>query len=291
MPPDRRPVPARHRRVAAGPSPPVGPYGGDVVGHQNLTGPPRSVLLALWLGAIGSGAGPVRHAVRAVESDDEPHTVAGPGSPVPEGTGLDELVALWSGGDRRAAAVLPVPGDVAGLPPEVAAVAIEAGECVLVHHEHRSWAAVPEVVTFGSTLETGHLVTWQVTEVPEWHHLLLGVVGTLSEAERALRLALLEVTEELTALDVAPWGPQVPAALVALRAGDPHWPVPDGLDPRVQRVLVDAVRLRAVVEIATADDGGAVSLGESARRSHALRGLDRAARYAITAATAAAGHP
>ncbi len=259
--------------------------------HEDLLSLPRSVLLALWLGSVGSGAGPVRRAVRAVEGDDEPHTVAGEDPPVPAGAGLDELVATWSGGARRSAAVLPVPGDVAGLPPAVAGRAIDAGECVLVHQGNRSWAAVPEVVVFGSVLETGHLVTWHVSEVPEWHHVLPGVVGTLREAERTLRTALLQVTEELTALDVAPWGPEVPAALVALRSADPPWPVPDGLDARVRRVLTDAVRLRAVVDLATADDGGSVSLGQAGRRSGALRELDRAARAAVAAATAAAGGP
>lgn len=256
---------------------------------EDLLGLSRSVLLSLWLGTVGSGAGPVRRAVRAVEGDDEPHAVAGQDAPVPSGAGLDELVAAWSGGARRTAAVLPVPGDVAGLPPAVAGRAIDAGECVLVQQGHGSWAAVPEVVTFGSALETGHLVTWHVTAVPDWHLTLPGVVGTLAEAERALRTALLQVTEELSALDVAPWGPQVPAALVALRSADPHWPVPDAVDPRARRVLTDAVRLRTVVDLASADDGGSVSVGQADRRSAALRELDRAARHAVAAATAAVG--
>lgn len=258
---------------------------------------PRSVLLALWLSAAGAGAEPVNRAVRAVEGDDEPHTVTWsdgvPGGPPPGAPGtpssLDGLVAAWATGPRQAAATLPVPGDVSGLPPGVAGPATDAGECVLVHRDGRAWCAVPDVVAFGSIHETGHLVTWHVTEVThetDWRRTLPGVVGTLAEAERAMRVALLEVTDALDALDVARWRPDAAEAIEALRSPTPPaWSLPDGLDQRAVRVLASAMRMRAVATLARADDGGAVNVWQSDQRGAALRHLDTAARRAISAAT------
>lgn len=255
---------------------------------------PRSVLLALWVHGLGAGANPVRRALRAVQGDDEPHAVAGadgggPG-PVEDGAGLDDLLAAWGSGPRESAALLPVPGDVTGLPPDVASAAVEAGECVLAHAGGRSWAAVPDVVAFGSVHDTGHLVTWRLHEVPDWRPRLPGVVGTLSEAELSLREALRDATEALAQLDVARWRDDAADAIAALRSdADPGWLLPPGLEPRALRVLVTAVRLRAVVDLATIDDGGAVNLWQADQRSAALRHVDHAARRAVAAATAQAG--
>lgn len=257
---------------------------------------PRSVLLSLWVQGVGSGADPLGRAVRAVQGDDEPHVVAGdavpPGLGAPAGPGgdtLEDLLGAWAGGPRASAALLPVPGDVTGLPPHVASAAVDAGECVLAHAGGRSWAAVPEVVAFGSVHDTGHLVTWHVHEVPDWRALLPGIVGTLAEAEMSLREALRDATDALAQLDVARWRDDAADAIAALRSdADPGWLLPGGLDPRALRVLVTAVRLRAVVEIAATDDGGAVNLWQADQRSAALRHVDHAARRAVAAATARA---
>ncbi|WP_158068926.1 hypothetical protein [Cellulosimicrobium sp. CUA-896] len=50
-------------------------------------------------------------------------------------------------------------------------------------------------------------------------------------------------------------------------------------------MLEQAVRLRAIVELATVDDGGAVNLWQADQRSTALREVDRASRRAVGAAT------
>ncbi|WP_155859532.1 hypothetical protein [Cellulomonas sp. KRMCY2] len=256
--------------------------------QDGLLALPRSVLLALWL--QGVGAGPVQRAVDAVQGEDEPHAVVGVPDVAPDGGSLDQLIAAWAGGPRQAAALLPVPGDASGLPPEVAEPAVDAGECVLVHTADGAWAAVPDVVEFGSVNDVGHLVTWRVHPVPDWRHRLPGLVGSLSEAEQSLRHALLGATEALANLDIARWRPDAAAAIVALRSGaDPRWPLPAGLAPRAVRVLADAVRLRTIVALATADDGGAVNLWQADQRTAALRHIDHAARRAVAAATLAAG--
>ncbi|WP_182113721.1 MULTISPECIES: hypothetical protein [unclassified Actinotalea] len=257
---------------------------------------PRSVLLALWLQGVGAGADPLRRAVAAVEGDDEPHVVTGAGTTVvpgvPDGGTLAELLSAWAAGPRAAAALLPVPGDVTGLPPEVAAEAVEAGECVLAHAQGRAWAAVPEIIAFGSVHDTGHLVSWRVHEVPDWRPRLPGIVGTLSEAERSLRECLRDATEALAQLDVARWREDAADTIAALRSdADPGWPLPDRLAGRAVRVLATAVRLRTVVDLATVDDGGAVNLWQADQRSAALRHVDHAARRAVAAATAQAAGP
>ncbi|MEV7971588.1 hypothetical protein [Cellulomonas sp. NPDC089187] len=240
---------------------------------------PRSILLALWLAEPSPGSGPVDRLLAAVQGEDEPHRIA-------DGGTLAELVTRWASGPRTVAAVLPAPGDPAGAPALVAGAAQEAGEAVLVHTPEGDWAAVPQVEVFGSVYEPGHLVTWQVTPVPPWQTALVGQVGTLREAERDLTTALARATEALTSLDVARWREDAAEQIAALSSGaDPGWQLPAGLDQRRVRMLTTAARLRAIVDLATGDDGAAVNLWQVDQRSTALRDVDRAARRALAAAT------
>ncbi|GAA2728054.1 hypothetical protein [Cellulomonas aerilata] len=251
---------------------------------------PRSVLLALWVERVGAGSGPLQSALDAVQGEDEPHTVRlGEGADA-SGEGLAGLLAAWCSGPRDVAAVLPAPGDLTGVPAAAGRLSVDAGECVLVHGAAGSFAAVPVVEEFGSALEPGYLVTWEVRAVPDWRTRLLGTLGSLAESERDLRQALISATEALASLDVARWRPDAAEAIASLRGDTPvRWPVPDGLDGRRLRVLVTAARLRAIVALATSDDGGAVNLWQADQRSAALREVDRAARRAMSAATATPG--
>lgn len=251
---------------------------------------PRSVLLALWVQHVGAGSGPLRRAVDAVQGDDEPHEITGEDDVAPSGGLLPELLAAWASGPSEVVAVLPAPGDLAGVPAAVSGPAVEAGECVLVHTAAGSFAAVPEIEEFGSVYEPGHLVVWTVRRVPDWRTALLGTVGSLADSERDLRRALVSASEAIASLDVARWRPDAADAIASLRSdADPGWPVPPALDGRRLRVLVAAARLRAIVALATADDGGAVNLWQADQRSTALREVDRAARRAMSAATAQLG--
>jgi hypothetical protein len=248
---------------------------------------PRSVLLALWAGQVGAGSGPLQEALDAVQGDDEPHTVRlGEAADVSD-EGLAGLLAAWGSGPREVAAVLPVPGDLAGVPAAVSTLSVDAGECVLVHAAAGSFAAVPVVEEFGSAYEPGHLVTWEVRAVRDWRTSLVGTLGSLAESERDLRLALIAATEALASLGVARWRPDAAEAIASLRSDSPvRWPVPANLEGRRLRVLVTAARLRAIITLATADDGGAVNLWQADQRSTALREVDRAARRAMSAVTA-----
>ncbi len=245
---------------------------------------PRSVHLAAWLPYVRGSADVAELAAAGVQRDDEPHTArdddAGTGD-VP----LTDLLLAWGAPGVATVAVLPVPGDVVGVPPEVSAAAVDAGECVLVTTPDGHVAAVPEVTAFGSPAEPGHLVHWHLTRVQPWALGMLAAVGTLAEAERELREALRTATAALDALDVARWRDDAVAALASLRAEPDLAALPRDLDPRRARVLALAARLRVIVDLATADDGGAVNLWQADQRSAALRHVDHAARRAMCAAT------
>lgn len=241
---------------------------------------PRSVLLALWL-QDGSAQG----AERAITGDDEPHEVVGG----PYG-GLGELVDGLGGSGVDVAAVLPTPGDPHVGPPDAAT----AGEAVLVRDgAGGSLAVVPHVERFGSRLEPGHRVAWHVQEVADWRTALLGVIGSVDDAERDLREGLRLATAALVQLDVARWRPDAAERIAAARDGSlPAGRLPAELtaSPQRVRVLAQAARLRAIVGLAAEDEGGAVNLWQSDQRSAALRDVERLARRAMgAAATRVAG--
>jgi hypothetical protein len=244
---------------------------------------PRSVVLALWLGSVGAAPGVV---ARSVCGEDEPHTVTGlDDAPGTDGTGLRDLAAAWGAGPREVVALLPVAGDPAGVPAAVNHDATDAGECVLVTTAAGSWAAVPRITAFGSALEPGHLVSWDVRPVAPWSTAVAGALGSLADAERELRSSLITATEALDSLDVARWRDDAADAIERVRTSTTSgWPVP-ALDGRRARVLQLATRLLTIVRIAGVDDGGAVNLWQVDQRSTALREVERTARHALAAAT------
>ena len=250
-----------------------------------MTSLPRSALLAAWGGATLAGRVPPDRAVRAIQTDDEPHSVELVGDLSLGRCG--DLAALLSGlrglGVSGLRVVLPAPGDALGLPgpAEVNTEAIETGECVLTVGGP-PLAMVPSVEEFGSAYETGYLVTWRVHATDP---LRVTDVGSLAEAERALREALLAATEALGVLDVARWRPDAAGRIGSLRSSrGPTGLLPPDSPPRAARVLDLAWRVRGIIELASEDDGAAVSGWEATRRTGALRGLDQVGRRALVAA-------
>ncbi len=249
---------------------------------------PRSVLLAVWLAATDADRAVL---LDALQSDDEPHTVQRrPAADEPPRDDLHDepltaLLDACASTPRDVSAVLPVPGDPGATPAVVSSAATEAGEAVLVRTPEACLVAVPVVERFGSALEPGHLVTWEVTDVPDWRHAVHARTGSLQDAERDLRQGLVQVTEALVRLDVARWRPDAAEHIAALRDLElPAWRLPDGMDGRRLRVLASAARLRAIVDLATQDDGAAVNLWQADQRTSALRDVDRMARRAMSAA-------
>lgn len=248
---------------------------------------PRSVRLALWATAALDGRVEPDRAVAAATGDDEPHRLTGDDLPVsadPLGPGLADLLDQLRGRVTAVRAVLPVPGDARGLAGPVAAAraAVEAEEAVVTVPSGVTTAhvLVPEVTCFGSELEPGCQVTWvsyRVDDAPS-----PSALPQLSDAERAMR----EATEALASLDVARWRDDAADRIAMVRDGGlPGGLIPPGTDRRVVRVLSSAVRVRAIVSLATEDDGAAVTGWEADRRAAGLRSVDHVARAALVAAT------
>ncbi|MBW1603692.1 hypothetical protein JJV70_16570 [Streptomyces sp. JJ66] len=245
---------------------------------------PRSGRLAAWGNALLAGAVAPDDAAPRIVAQDAVHRVAGI-SGEPDAVGLTlalgRLRALGAVGLRVA---LPVPGHPLGLsgPPEFNAVALEAGEAVVV--SGAALGLVPEVTEAGPAGDTHVEVVWRCHPVREGPP---ADVPSLGEAERELQQALREATGALTRLDVAGSGPVAQAALAAYqaRAEAGRQLLAPGYPPRAVRVLELAQRVDALVGIAQATEpGAAVSAGQQAARAELLRPVARMARRAQVAA-------
>jgi hypothetical protein len=130
-------------------------------------------------------------------------------------------------------------------------------------------------------------VVWDAVDVPEgWELQVMGACGSIADADRQLRAGMHEVTEALLALDVARSAPWFSDVVDTLRDPvDLSLVVPPDMSVRVVSVLERAARLRTVVDVATRDEGGAVSASAAASRRAVLRTLDERARRAMEAAT------
>jgi hypothetical protein len=248
---------------------------------------PRSVRFTTWTTAVLRGDATLTEAADAIQGTDEPHTVVHEDDDSDLCRGLERLLERA----ERVAVALPVPGHALGLPgpPQFNTLALEAGECVLVDLRG-GWTGasvdavglVPDVVEFGSVLEPGAMVTWHVHPTARPRVVDL---GSLAEAERALREAMLTATQALTSLDVARWRDDAADRIAAVRDGGlDRRVVPASTFPRALRVLASAARVRAIVELATQDDGAAINGWQANHRTAALREVDQVARRAMVAA-------
>ncbi|MFW6718989.1 hypothetical protein ACHZ98_02165 [Streptomyces sp. MAR4 CNY-716] len=250
---------------------------------------PRSGRLAAWGNALLSGHISPDEAAERIVADDAGHRVAGlPEEESAEGVALTmalgRLRALGAKGLRVA---LPVPGHPLGLsgPPEFNALALDAGEAVLVTGGPPV-GLVPEVWSVGPEGDEVIRVRWRCLPVRDAPP---ADVPSLGEAERELAEAMRDATDVLSQLDVAGSGPVAEAALAAYRARADRGRevLAPGYPPRAVRVLELAQRVGALVDIARhpgEGHGAAVSAGQIAARGEALRPLERTARRARVAA-------
>lgn len=242
---------------------------------------PRSVRLAAWGGAVLRATTSPDLALDAIVGTDLTHDVDGmPGEPdpLPLLLALGRLRALGATGLVLA---LPVPGDVAGLPgpPELNAEALEAREAVLVRGTApMSYAMVPAVEAAGSASAR---VQWRLRPAAPSR---VTAVPSLPEADRALKEALAEATEQLVRLDVARWRPEVLETLSRMREAAEEAVLPPDYPARADRVLGSARRVAAILALARPDPGAAVSAGAIAMRSEVLTRLEAVVRHAVVAA-------
>lgn len=229
---------------------------------------PDSARFALWFTAWCAGETSLDETRDAIVGADAAHDVVGlPTGNAPLILALGELRAI---GASAAGVALPVSGDPLGLagPAGFNALAIEHEEAVVLSGV--DLGVVP--------VRAGAGVVWQCLPATS-----LRQVPDPSEADVLLRQAMVHAADDLAALNVARWRPEVADELMALRR--PHDLVlPAGLSDRASRMLGLATRCRTIVELALEDDGGAISAYEVARRREALVPLDHAARRALVAA-------
>jgi hypothetical protein len=230
---------------------------------------------AVWATAWLTGRASYDEALDALTGDTA-HRVSGlPGADeaVPLGWALTALRGL---GERRFRLVLPVPGDVRGVPavPGLAALALESGQTAVGDR----LALVPESVG-------PEVVQWTAFPLDGAPPTAPPVEDSLRRLAGSLDLAVGDAARTLADLDVARWNPEVPALLAGLGRTVPAPPLPDDHDPLAVAVLGRAQRLAAVLDLAMADaPGAAVNHAQAARRDDALRPLSTAVREAVAAA-------
>jgi hypothetical protein len=262
-----------------------------------------------WIGSALAGRVDAATACAAVETGSDGHVVAGwpDGGPAarsdaPE-LSLDELVMrLADAGARQVALALPVAGDPVGVTGTGAfsRAALEAECAVVLDTGLTRFGLVPAADRRGSSYRGWR---WRVFAEPVEPAVDVAPappsdpfapVGNLAvadahrvveQADRALSRALRAATDELAALDLAQWRPEVAAgrkeAEAALRAAGqrmpPDWPAP-------ARALAErSLALWRIVRVARADSG-AVSASGSQARGQALAALSHAVRGAAMAA-------
>ncbi|MGY1821642.1 hypothetical protein [Geodermatophilus sp. SYSU D00079] len=230
---------------------------------------------AVWATAWLTGRSSYDEALDALLGETAHRVTGMPGTEeaVPLGWALTGLRGL---GERRFRLVLPVPGDVRGLPraPGLTELALEAGQAAVGER----LALVPEQLG-------PEVVQWTATSLDGVPPAPPPVEGSLRAVSGALDLAVGDAARTLVDLDLARWHPEVPALLAGL-ARPAHVPgMPPGTDPLALSVLARAQRLARVLDLALTDaPGGAVTHTQAAARDDALRPLADAVREAVTAA-------
>jgi hypothetical protein len=200
---------------------------------------------------------------------------------------------------RRVWLVLPVAGDPLGLSGAGAfALAALEAECgVLVATDRIRLGFIPTTDRRGSSYR-GWRWRVYVETVAEAEPLepleppaslesvqSVGSQRAVAQTDRALSRAVRAATEELAALDLAHWRPEVAAgrkeAEAALRAAGQR--MPPGWPPPARALAERALALWRIVRVAGADSGAASASGSQARRQ-ALSSLSHAVREAAMAA-------
>ncbi|HVE74369.1 MAG TPA: hypothetical protein VNA30_04665 [Mycobacteriales bacterium] len=255
---------------------------------------PRSALLSAWASAWLAGDCSLLDAVAHAAAYDDAHGVLGMG---PDELHLEQVLGrLRASGVVRFRVVLPVPGDIVGLPAPgpFSVAAVDAAEGVLaLRSDGTGTGLVPAVEAHGSALDgTVTTTTWTAYDVV--------CAGPdpgpfLHDAEHDLRTGVAACAELLAELDVARWRPEVATALQDLRrraaVGIDEDELPGGYPARARRLLGQARQLAGVLSLANQDHGSALDTRQMAGRERALRDLEQLVRRAQVAAYNAYADP
>ncbi len=254
--------------------------------------PRASATLTVWASAWLHGSAAPDDVIDALHAWAELHEVvaadAGAARLLDQET--TSVVGLL-GSLRRAGAeggrlLLPVPGDVRGLPPEgtLTRAALSAGEVALLGDGGTGPAStlrpreqVPVLAVVPAPVAEG-VLRWTVfapVSAPPVEEPLL------SEAEHGLRGAVRQAATALVDLDVARHRPGVRAEIAETLGRRVRPPWPQGSPGRALRVLEQADEVEAILRAAEGDEpGAALSASAATARSSALRPLFTAVREA-----------
>jgi hypothetical protein len=234
--------------------------------------PPAARLVAWGNAALAGLLGADELTDRVAAGDLAPRVSDVPGETGPVALAV-AVGRLRVAGVRGLRLVLPVPGDVAGLPgpPPFNEAAVLAGQ-----------AAVTVGGPALGALPWGR-GAWRLHEVSPGR----GPAASVAEADQLLRDQLRRSTEELLRLDVARWQPEV-AALLGQRSEPVDAQLPASYPPRAHQLLARALLVGTIVGAGVATEGGAVTSAETLARERVLRRLDVAVRRAVEAACNAA---
>lgn len=234
----------------------------------------RSGPLAAWAAAWLAGLAPSDEVLRAAVGDDQPHHVVG----LPGGSEtcapLSEVLIEWRRRVARVLVVLPVPGDIRGVPGPAAfrSAALEAGEAVV----GGGLGLVPDVFAHAvSSAPTS--VTWRAFEVGDpppdpWD---------VQQAQHELADTIRDCASVLAAADVASGTDAMGEALADARRAGERPNLPPGFPPAAVRLVAQAERLHAILDVAALDPvGGATDRAGISARADALRPLATAVRRA-----------
>lgn len=231
----------------------------------------RAGALVAWTSAWLAGEAASDEVLRATVGDDAPHHVEGLG----DGSApLSEALITWrrTGGTVRL--VLPVAGDVRGLPgpAEFRSGALDAGEAAY----GGGLGLVPNVMErHPSSAPTA--VTWHAFQVDPPPPDPLSVPDAQHELTEAIR----DAASALAAAEVARWIDDVTDALADARRAGERLNLPPGFPSPAVRLVAQAERLQAVLDVAALDPtGGAIDRTGIAARTDALRPLATAVRRA-----------
>ncbi|MEO6886883.1 MAG: hypothetical protein ABI232_11465 [Jatrophihabitantaceae bacterium] len=234
----------------------------------------RSGVLAVWCNAWLAGHCGASEVIGAVTGSDAPHQVGGLAEFDVELVPLREVLITWRRSGDPVRVVLPVAGDVRGLPGPAPfrSAALETGETVY----GGGIAIVPQVITHTPS-SASPTVLWHAFEIEPapTDHL------QLSEAQYELTTAIREAATALSAADVAGRIEDISDALRDVRRAGEHLRLPPRFPSPAVALVAQAERLHAVLQIALSDPtGGAVDRTGIAARAEGLRPLVTAVRRA-----------
>jgi hypothetical protein len=230
--------------------------------------------LAAWTAAWFTGAVSIDQVIDAVTGSDAPHQVGGLPAFDVELVPLREVLVAWRRAAGPVCAVLPVAGDVRGLPGPAGfrSAALEVGQAVA-----GSGLGIVPLLVDRSPSSAPPTVLWQAfaTDPPPPDHL------SVEDAQYELTTAIRESATALSAADVAGWMEDIADTLHDARRAGERLNLPPGFPARAVALLAQAERLQAVLDLAFADPtGGAVDRTGIAARSDVLRPLATAVRRA-----------